>query len=78
MSAVRVGFIGLGSICRGRHAPGSQRIDGVETWRVERDFIDAIRTGAEYHPNFEDGMRYTQVVQAVHDSSAQGQAVQLD
>jgi predicted dehydrogenase len=49
----------------------------VESWRVEEDFIGAIRNGAEYHPNFEDGRRYMQVVQAVHDSAAHEQPVRL-
>ena len=49
----------------------------VENWRVEQDFIDAIRKGKEYHPNFEDGLRYMQVVQAVHDSAATGRAIDL-
>jgi predicted dehydrogenase len=43
----------------------------VHTWRVEEDFINAIRQGSEYHPNFEDGMRYMQVVQAVYESAVQ-------
>jgi len=50
----------------------------VTNWRVERDFVDAIREGKEYHPNFEDGMRYMQVVQAAYDSAEQGTVVVLD
>jgi predicted dehydrogenase len=51
----------------------------VRHWRVERDFIDAIREGREYHPDFLDGVRYMQVVQAVHDSAAQnGCAIPLE
>jgi predicted dehydrogenase len=46
-------------------------------WRVERDFIDAIRCGKLYHPNFEDGLRYMQVVQAVFDSAAAKRWVRL-
>ena len=47
----------------------------LEHWRVEQDFIDAIREGKEYHPNFEDGRRYMQVVQAVYDSAREGRAI---
>lgn len=41
----------------------------VNEWSVERDFIAAIREGRPYHPNFEDGRRYMQVIQAVYDSA---------
>lgn len=41
----------------------------VEHWAVERDFVAAIREGKEYHPDFEDGMRYMQVIQAVYESA---------
>lgn len=44
----------------------------VRTWRVEEDFVNAIRLGSEYHPDFEDGVRYMQVIQGVHDSAARG------
>lgn len=50
----------------------------VENWRVERDFVSAVRDGTEYHPNFEDGMRYMQVIQAVFDSAATGRHIELD
>lgn len=50
----------------------------VENWRVEQDFIDAIRESAEYHPNFEDGLRYMQVLQAAHDSATSGNRIKLD
>lgn len=49
----------------------------VANWRVERDFIDAIRKDAPYHPNFEDGLRYMQVIQAVFDSAATHRTVCL-
>ena len=42
----------------------------LDNWRVERDFIAAIREGAPYHPDFEDGLRYMQVVQSVYESAA--------
>jgi predicted dehydrogenase len=47
-------------------------------WRVEEDFVNAVRHGTEYHPDFADGVRYMQVVQAVHDSAAAGRAIGLD
>ena len=46
-------------------------------WRVEQDFISAIRHGTAYHPNFEDGLRYMQVIQAVFDSAEQEATVFL-
>ncbi len=50
----------------------------LKNWRVESDFIDAIRTGSEYHPNFEDGLRYMHVLQAAHDSAKSGATIDLD
>ncbi len=49
----------------------------VAHWRVEADFVAAIREGAEYHPNFEDGRRYMQVVQAAHDAVQGGRRITL-
>ncbi len=49
----------------------------VANWRVERDFVDAVREGKPYRPNFEDGLRYMQVVQAVFDSAAAQRWVRL-
>jgi len=49
----------------------------VKNWRVEQDFISAIRHGTEYHPNFDDGLRYMQVIQAVFDSAASGLRIAL-
>jgi len=50
----------------------------IANWPVERDFIDAIREGKEVHPNFYDGMKYMQVIQAVYDSAREGRTVVLD
>ncbi len=50
----------------------------LKNWRVESEFIDAIRTGSEYHPNFEDGLRYMHVIQAAHDSAKSGKSVELN
>ena len=50
----------------------------VKQWRVEQDFVDAIRLGTPYRPNFEDGLRYMQVIQAVHDSAMRQQTIQIE
>ena len=50
----------------------------VENWRVEQDFIAAIREGREYHPDFLDGLRYMKVVDAVHASAEQEKAIVLE
>ncbi len=50
----------------------------LREWSVESDFIRAIRDGAEYHPDFFDGLKYMEVVQAVHDSVREGKTVMLD
>jgi predicted dehydrogenase len=50
----------------------------VANWRVERDFVDAIRDGADYHPNFDDGLQYMKVIQAAYDSAASGRVIGLD
>jgi len=41
-------------------------------WRVEEDFLAAVKSKGRVrpHPNFEDGLRYMRVVQAVSDSRA--------
>ncbi len=49
----------------------------LREWPVERNFVAAIREGAEYHPDFFDGLQYMQVVQAVHDSAREGKTIML-
>jgi predicted dehydrogenase len=44
----------------------------VLRWRVEADFITAIREGTEYHPTFEEGRRYMEVIDAVYRAAAEG------
>jgi predicted dehydrogenase len=64
----------------GGFEPVMQRPDelyDVKQWRVESDFVAAMRKGTEYHPNFEDGYRYMQVVQAAYESQATGRTVTL-
>jgi predicted dehydrogenase len=48
-------------------------------WRVEEDFLAAVRSkgGVLPHPNFEDGLRYMRVVQAVADSRARNEWVAI-
>ncbi len=49
-------------------------------WQVEDDFIAAVKSRGRVrpHPDFEDGVRYMRVVQAVADSRATGAWVTLD
>ena len=37
----------------------------VAQWRVEADFVAAVREGRPYHPDFEDGVRYMQVIERI-------------
>ncbi|MFA7249452.1 MAG: Gfo/Idh/MocA family oxidoreductase [Dehalococcoidia bacterium] len=47
-------------------------------WRVERDFVDSIREGAPVTlTNFEDGVRYMQIIEAAHRSRLSGRAVDI-
>ncbi len=41
-------------------------------WTVEDDFIAAVKSRGKFrpHPDFEDGVRYMRVVQAIADSRA--------
>ncbi|OQC04738.1 MAG: Glucose--fructose oxidoreductase precursor [Candidatus Hydrogenedentes bacterium ADurb.Bin101] len=50
----------------------------VANWRVEQEFVDAIREGAPYHPDFEDGLQYMKVIQAIHDAAATGKTVHVE
>jgi predicted dehydrogenase len=53
--------------------------DLVTEWRVEDDFIAAVKSkgGVRPHPDFEDGLRYMRVVQAVADSRARNEWVAI-
>lgn len=47
-------------------------------WRVEADFIDAIRDGAEVtHTSFADGVRYMEFTEAVRLSIVEGRRIEL-
>ena len=58
--------------------PAEEERYDVTNWRVEQDFVDAIRLGTPYHPDFEDGLRYMEVIQAMHDAASSGNSVTLD
>jgi predicted dehydrogenase len=48
-------------------------------WRVEEDFLAAVKSKGRMrpHPNFEDGVRYMRVVQAVAESRARNEWVTI-
>ena len=48
-------------------------------WRVEEDFIAAVKSKGRMrpHPDFEDGVAYMRVVQAVADSRARNEWVEI-
>src|SRR6267154_1681292 len=48
-------------------------------WRVEDDFLAAVKSKGRVlpHPNFEDGLRYMRVVQAVSDSRSRNEWVAI-
>lgn len=56
--------------------PSNEAYD-VANWRVEADFMHAVREGTPYHPDFYDGLRYMQVVDAVHHAAMDGRQVML-
>lgn len=49
-------------------------------WHVEDDFIAAVKSRGRVrpHPSFEDGVRYMRVVQAVADSRARNEWVEIE
>jgi predicted dehydrogenase len=53
--------------------------DLVTEWHVENDFIAAVKSKGRVrpHPDFEDGLRYMSVVQAVADSRARNEWVAI-
>lgn len=54
--------------------PGEKAMD----WRVEEEFVDAIRTGAPVRfTDFETGVRYMEFTEAVARSAQRGEAVDL-
>jgi predicted dehydrogenase len=52
--------------------------DRAREWRVEADFVDAIRTGAPIHfTDFATGVAYMEFTEAVARSAQRGEAVEL-
>ena len=49
----------------------------VKNWRVEQDFVDAVREGKDYYPSFEDGLQYMEVIQAIYDAASSKSAVEV-
>ncbi|HOK08540.1 MAG TPA: Gfo/Idh/MocA family oxidoreductase [Candidatus Hydrogenedens sp.] len=49
----------------------------LKNWSVEKDFIDAVLFGKSYHPNFEDGLHYMEVLDAIYQSAQINQKVIL-
>lgn len=49
----------------------------VKNWSVEKDFIEAVALGKQYHPNFEDGLKYMQVLDAIYKSAHSNQKISL-
>ena len=54
-------------------------VELTSEWRVEDDFINAVKSKGRVrpHPDFEDGVRYMRVVQAVADSRARNEWVEV-
>jgi len=46
-------------------------------WLAEAEFIDAIREGTPVSPDFEEGVRYMEVTEAIYRSANSGQTVRL-
>ena len=51
--------------------------DLVREWTAEADFVNAIRTGAPVSPDFEEGLRYMEVTEAVYRAARTGETQQL-
>jgi predicted dehydrogenase len=49
----------------------------VREWTVEQDFIDAVRTGKETHPDFYDGLKYMEFTEAAYRSAESGRRIDL-
>ncbi len=62
-----------------RRAPGwtdeQFKPDPAAAWRVEADFIAAVRSGIDGNPNWELGLEYMQFVEAVERSARTGRRV---
>ncbi len=71
----RMSFAALGE----QPAPLEPDAGTAGEWRVEQDFVDSIRDGKPVElTNFEDGVHYMRVTEAVARSRAEGRSVALD
>ena len=50
----------------------------LKDWAVEQDFIAAIRDGADFHPDFFDGLKYMQVIEAIYASATEDRVVAIE
>ena len=57
--------------------PDESEAYDLKHWRVEREFVQAIREAGEVHPNFQDGLRYMEVLQAVYDSASKRTEIEV-
>lgn len=58
--------------------PLAAEMSSGDGWRVEADFVDAIRDGkAVTHTSFADGVKYMQFTDAVHRSMRRGERIEL-
>lgn len=64
---------------RGDQAPQEIPVPdaSARTWRVEAEFVAAIREGAPVTPNFDEGTAYMEFTEAVERSAKSGRAVKL-
>jgi predicted dehydrogenase len=51
--------------------------DEERTWTAEADFVRAIREGTPVTPDFEEGLRYMEVTEAIYRSARSGERVTL-
>ncbi len=51
--------------------------DPASSWRVEAEFIDAVRSGRSGRPSWDTGLAYMQFVEAVEQSARTGRRVDL-
>ncbi len=82
--AVSVGRVDPGRRVRPGQAASRQALEPVDIpaelrgeWRVEADFVAAIREGKPVYPSFDDGVAYMEVVEAVARSLAEERTVRL-
>jgi predicted dehydrogenase len=57
--------------------PVEIKADEKRHWTAEADFISAIREGTPVSPDFEEGLRYMEVTEAIYRSARTGQRVSL-